>query len=93
MVIGDVDLKWVFRQKRPYLICLLRLIVFPLIAVVAFAGLERSGIHPDAEYILMIVLIYGKDSRYASVINVMSVIFCIITMPVMVLSYEMLIAL
>ena len=78
MVIGDVDLKW-------------------------------SGIHPDAEYILMIVLIatsapaaamitqlaqiYGKDSRYASVINVMSVIFCIITMPVMVLSYEMLIAL
>lgn len=109
MVIGDVDLKWVFHQKRPYLICLLRLIVFPLIAVVAFAGLERSGIHPDAEYILMIVLIatsapaaamitqlaqiYGKDSRYASVINVMSVIFCIITMPVMVLSYEMLIAL
>lgn len=109
MVIGDVDLKWVFRQKRPYLICLLRLIVFPLIAVVAFAGLERSGIHPDAEYILMIVLIatsapaaamitqlaqiYGKDSRYASVINVMTVIFCIITMPVMVLSYEMLIAL
>ena len=109
MVIGDVDLKWVFRQKRPYLICLLRLIVFPLIAVVAFAGLERSGIHTDAEYILMIVLIatsapaaamitqlaqiYGKDSRYASVINVMSVIFCIITMPVMVLSYEMLIAL
>ena len=102
MVIG-------IRQKRPYLICLLRLIVFPLIAVVAFAGLERSGIHPDAEYILMIVLIatsapaaamitqlaqiYGKDSRYASVINVMSVIFCIITMPVMVLSYEMLIAL
>ena len=106
MVIGDVDLKWVFRQKRPYLICLLRLIVFPLIAVVAFAGLERSGIHPDAEYILMIATsapaaamitqlaqIYGKDSRYASVINVMSVIFCIITMPVMVLSYEMLIAL
>ena len=109
MVIGDVDLKWVFRQKRPYLICLLRLIVFPLIAVVAFAGLERSGIHPDAEYILMIVLIatsapaaamitqlaqmYGKDSRYASGINVRSVIFCIITMPVMVLSYEMLIAL
>ena len=109
MVIGDVDLKWVFRQKRPYLICLIRLIVFPVIAAFAFAGLERTGIHPDAEYILMIVLIataapqtamvtqltqiYGKDSRYASVINVMSVIFCIITMPLMVLIYEMLIGL
>ena len=43
--------------------------------------------------ITQLAQIYGKDSRYASVINVMSVIFCIITMPVMVLSYEMLIAL
>ena len=107
MIIGDVDLKWVFSQKRPYLICVIRLIVFPLIAAVAFAGLERMGIHKDAEYILMIVLIataapagamvtqisqiYKKDSKYASVINVMSVVFCIITMPAMVLLYEMLI--
>ena len=107
MVIGDVDLRWVFRQKRPYLICMIRLILFPLIAAIAFAGLERTGLHPDAEYILMIVLIataapaaamvtqlaqiYEKDSRYASVINVMSVICCIITMPLMVLIYEMLI--
>ena len=107
MVIGDVDLRWVFRQKRPYLICMIRLILFPLIAAIVFAGLERTGLHPDAEYILMIVLIataapaaamvtqlaqiYEKDSRYASVINVMSVICCIITMPLMVLIYEMLI--
>lgn len=107
MVIGDVDLKWVFGQKRPYLICLIRLIVFPVIAAVSFAGLERMGIHKDAEYILMIVLIataapvaamvtqlsqiYKKDSKYASVINVMSVVFCIVTMPVMVLLYEMMI--
>ena len=107
MVIGDVDLRWVFRQKRPYLICMIRLILFPLIAAIAFAGMERTGLHPDAEYILMIVLIataapaaamvtqlaqiYEKDSRYASVINVMSVICCIITMPLMVLIYEMLI--
>ena len=107
MVIGDVDLRWVFRQKRPYLICMIRLILFPLIAAIAFAVLERTGLHPDAEYILMIVLIataapaaamvtqlaqiYEKDSRYASVINVMSVIFCIVTMPLMVLIYEMLI--
>ena len=107
MVSGDVDLRGVFRQKRPYLICMIRLILFPLIAAIAFAGLERTGLHPDAEYILMIVLIataapaaamvtqlaqiYEKDSRYASVINVMSVICCIITMPLMVLIYEILI--
>lgn len=105
MVIGNVDLLWVFRQKRPYLICFLRLIAFPVIAVLAFILVGRMGIHPEAEYILLIVLlataapvatmvtqvaqIYDKDSRYASVINVMSVIFCIITMPMMILFFEL----
>ncbi len=105
MVIGNVDLLWIFRQKRPYLICFLRLIAFPATAVVAFGLIGRMGIHEDAEYILMTVLlassaptatmvtqlaqIYDKDSKYASVINVMSVVFCIITMPVMVLLYEL----
>ena len=105
MVIGDVDLLWVFRQKRPYLICFLRLVVFPVIAAAAFVIVGHMGIHPEAEYILLIVLlataapgatmitqlaqIYDKDSRYASVINVMSVIFCIFTMPLMTLFYEM----
>ncbi len=104
MVIGNVDLLWIFRQKRPYLICFLRLIAFPLTAVIAFGFLGCIGVHEDAEYILMIVLlavsapaatmvtqlaqIYDKDSGYASVINVMSVVFCIITMPLMVLLYE-----
>lgn len=106
MVIGDVNLLWVFRQKRPYLICLLRLIVFPLIATVSFAFLGHLGLHNDAEYIFMVVLlataapsaamvtqlaqIYNKDAQYASVINVMSVIFCIITMPLITLLYEFL---
>lgn len=105
MAIGNVDLKWVFKQKRPYLICFFRLILYPLLGVAGFGLLGRAGIHSDAEYILMIVLLataapaaamvtqlaqlYDKDVKYASVINVMSVIFCIITMPVMVMLYEM----
>lgn len=105
MVIGDVNLGWVFTQKRPYLICFIRLIFYPLLAVVSFGLLGRMGIHVDAEYILMIVLlatsapaaamvtqlaqIHEKDVKYASVINVMSVIFCIFTMPAMVMLYEM----
>lgn len=104
MVIGNVNLLWVFRQKRPYLICFLRLIAFPAVAVLVFIIVGRMGIHPEAEYILLIVLlaaaapaatmvtqvaqIYDKDSRYASVINVMSVIFCIITMPLMAAFFE-----
>lgn len=106
MIIGDVNLLWVFKQKRPYLICFIRLILIPVVASVAFAAIGHMGIHPDVEYILLIVLlgtiapsativtqlaqIYNKDVRYASVINVMSVIFCIVTVPIMVMLFEFL---
>ena len=107
MIIGNVNLGWVFRQKRPYLICFIRLVLFPVITILIFALSGAERLHPDAEYILMVVLlatsapvavmvtqlsqIHGKDARYASVINVMSVLFCIVTMPLMVLLYEALI--
>lgn len=104
MLIGNMDLKWVFSRKRPYLISALRLVIFPVIIAVLFAFVVRLGIHPDARYILLVSLLaacapvavmvtqltqlYDGDARYASVINVMSVIFCIITMPLIVLLYE-----
>lgn len=104
MVIGNVDILWVFRQKRVYLICFIRLIVYPLIATFSFVALGHMGLHRDAEYILLVVLwatiapaaamitqiaqIYNRDAKYASVINVMSVIFCIATMPLITLLYE-----
>ena len=107
MIIGNVDLGWVFRQKRPYFICFIRLVFFPVIAILIFTFSGAVSLHQDAEYILMVVLlatsapaavmvtqlaqIHGRDARYASVINVMSVIFCIVTMPLMVLLYEALI--
>ena len=107
MVIGDVDLKWVFRQKRPYLICLIVWLLIPMTFAVALGLAGRMHSRALREYILMIVLIamaapvaamitqlaqvYDQDVRYASVINVMSVIFCIITMPLTILLYEMII--
>lgn len=106
MIIGKVKLGQVFRKKRPYLICFLRLIVVPILAAAVFAWVGRTGIHKDAEYILMVSLIatsapaaamitqlsqiYHNDEQYASVINVMSVLFCIITMPAVVMLYEFL---
>ena len=68
-----------------------------------FAMIVRMGIHRQAKDILLVVFlaaaapaaamvtqlaqIYDRDSKYASVINVMSVIFCIVTMPLMVMLY------
>lgn len=104
MVIGNMDLKWVFTRKRPYFVCFIRLVVYPVVIAVIFALIARLGIHKDAKQILLVVFlasaapaaamvtqlaqIYDADSKYASVINVMSVIFCIITMPLTVMLYE-----
>ena len=104
MLIGNMDLRWVFTRRRPYLISAFRLVIFPVIVAVLFAFVVRTGIHADAENILLVSLlaasapaavmvtqitqIYDGDARYASVINVMSVIFCIISMPLIVLLYE-----
>ena len=106
MVIGNMDLKWVFTRKRPYFVCFIRLILFPAVAAVIFAVIARMGIHKDAKQILLVVFlassstaaamvtqlaqIYDADAKYASVINLMSIIFCIITMPLMVMLYDML---
>ena len=106
MVIGNMDLKWVFTRKRPYFVCFIRLILFPAVTAVIFAVIARMGIHTDAKQILLVVFlassstaaamvtqlaqIYDADAKYASVINVMSIIFCIITMPLMVMLYDML---
>lgn len=107
MTIGNMNLGWVFTRKRPYFICFIRLVLYPVIAALVFAMAARMGIHKDAEYIMLVVLlataapaaamvtqmaqIYDRDAKYASVINVMSIVFCIITMPLMVMLYEMLV--
>lgn len=104
MLIGNVDLKWVFRQKRVYFVCLFRLIVLPVISVLLIKISGASRFHPEAGTILLIVLlagassvaamvtqlaqVFGGDAKYASVINVMSVIFCVVTMPFIVLLYD-----
>ncbi len=104
MVIGNMDLKWVFSRKRPYFVCFIRLLVYPAVTAVIFSALAGLGIHREAKDILLVVFlatsapaaamvtqlaqIYDRDSKYASVINVMSIIFCIVTMPLMVMLYE-----
>ena len=104
MVIGNMDLKWVFSRKRPYFVCFIRLLVYPAVTAVIFSLIAKMGVHADAKGILLVVFlatsapaaamvtqlaqIYDRDAKYASVINVMSIIFCIVTMPLMVMLYD-----
>lgn len=97
MLIGNQDLKKMFAMKKLYVISFYRLLAIPLVTVVVFAGLSKVIPHTEIYNILLIVLwsacapvgamvtqlsqIYGLDSEYAGKINLLSILFCIITMP------------
>ena len=106
MLIGNMNFRDVFKEKRTYMICLMRLIVFPLIIVLALKLSGLTSLTADASQIFLITVLaasapaaatitqfaqlYNKHPGYASVMNVMSVIFSIVTMPLRVMIYQML---
>lgn len=107
MLIGNMNFRNIFSDKRTYLVCFLRLIILPLAVVFVLALSGLAMLHKDASQIFIITIlaasapvaatitqfaqIYNKHPGYAGVINVMSVIFCIITMPLMIMIYQLLI--
>ena len=105
MSLGNMDIKSVFLDKRTYLISALRLVVYPMVMIVVFNLIGIKNFHAQAQQILLITTlaasapaastitqfaqIYNKHPGYASIMNVMTVIFCIITMPLMIYFYQL----
>ena len=105
MLIGGMDLKKIFLRRRIWLITVLRLIAVPLLTLVLvkFSGitlLMQGGkdvllvtylatITPSASSVTSMSQVYGGDADYASAINVLTTLGCIITMPLMVALYSM----
>ena len=105
MLIAGCTFKQVVSNKRIYLVITMRMIVCPLIAmcILKFSGM--ANLVPDGKMILLVSLIasvaptastitnmaqiYGRDSVYASSINVVTTLMCIITMPLMVFLYQL----
>jgi malate permease and related proteins len=104
MLIGNMSLKQIFEYKRIYLITFLKMIVCPaaILLMLKFGGM--ASLLPNARMILLISLlaviapsastvtqmaqVYGKNGEYASVINVVTTIVCIATMPIIVWLYQ-----
>ncbi len=107
MLFAGMNLKQIFANKRVYFITFLRLIAVPLIALVLIKLSNLASFSADGNKIMLIVFlaiitpsastvtqmcqVYGNDSRYASAINVMTTLLSIITMPVMVMLFQMII--
>ena len=103
MIIGGMDLKEFLAYRRVWLISALRLVIVPLIMLVIlkFSGLANlieggrevlfisflATMSPTASFITQLSILFGQDDRYAGVINLVTTLLCIITMPLMSMLY------
>ncbi len=109
MIIGNADLKAVFGNKRAWLICLGRLVVYPLVVMVVLRVCGVLNIHPNASRIMLIVVLTAgapaavmvtqfsqlyrsvEETEFASVVNILSTVLCLGTMPCIAYLYQKLI--
>lgn len=105
MLFAGMNLKQIFANKRVYFISFLRLIAMPLFSLILLKISHLASLSADGNQIMLIVFlavitpsastvtqmcqVYGNDSRYASAINVVTTLFSIITMPLMVMLFQM----
>lgn len=105
MLIGGMDLKKVFTYRRVWLTASLRLLVFPFVALLVLKFSPLAALLPDGRTILMITMlaaaapsaatvtqmaqVYDHDADYASACSVVTTLLCAVTMPVMLLLYQM----
>ena len=103
MVLAQVDLRRVILNHRALLVNFLRLIVCPLLTLLVIwaCGITRSqpwtapilmitmlaASAPTASSISQFAVLYDNEREQASIVNLMSVILCIVTMPLINLLY------
>ena len=104
MLLGNMRPRAIFGDGRAWLVVALRLVGLPLLTVLllALTGVER--LHPAGHSIVLVVLmsaissaastitqfaqLYDRQAAHAGVINVLSVLLCIVTMPLMLALYD-----
>jgi hypothetical protein len=105
MLIGGMDLKKVVTYRRVWFVAALRLLAFPVIALLflKFSPLQAmlsngkmilgitmlAASAPCAATVMQMSQAYGKDAEYASACNVVTTLLCAVTMPVMMYFYQM----
>lgn len=104
MLMADVRLRTIFISKRIYLISFMRMIVYPTVILIFFKLTDLisyvndgytillisflATMTPSASTVTQMAQVYNNDSEYSNMINVFTVLVCIITMPLMVMLYE-----
>ena len=105
MVVGGMTVRGMFANRRVFGVIFFRMILASGLAVFAAALAARTlpvdrnivmivllaAIAPSASNINQVAILYNKDAQYASAINVLTTLSCIVTIPLWVMLYEALI--
>ena len=103
MLAASVDFKKMLKIKRLYLVMIARLVICPVIIMFLLKGISLilsipdiknimlisylASITPAASTVMQFSQIYGKDSYYATAINAITTVGCVISMPLLVLFF------
>lgn len=105
MILGGMKLKDILAFKRLPIPVLLRMVAFPLVIVAIYRFTPLATLAPNGHTVLMISLlaaagpsassitqmaqIYLRDAEYTGAINVVTILLCVVTIPLMVFLYEL----
>ena len=89
MAIAEVPLKSIFTKKRNYLSVALRLLLYPVLGLLLMK-VYLACVTPACASVTSMAQLYDKDAAYASSLYVLTTLLSIVTMPVMVYLYEIL---
>ena len=106
MAIAEVPLKSIFTKRRNYLSVAFRLLLYPVLGlflmkvIQIIVNLENSSqilltvylacVTPACASVTSMAQLYDKDAAYASSLYVLTTLLSIVTMPMMVYLYEIL---
>lgn len=107
MLFAGMNLKKIFTNKRVYFVSFLRLVIVPVIALILIKCSQLSTFSSNGNKLMLIVFlaiitpsastvtqmcqVYGNDSQYASAINVVTTLFAIVSMPAMVILFQIIV--
>lgn len=106
MLLACANLRDVLCNRKVYMICAWRMLLVPLLIVLLFCLTNAASIMPEMDMVLTVLVItcaapiasavvqfaeiYRSEVEFASVTNIASVLFSIVTMPAVVACYQLL---
>ena len=104
MVLGGMKVQNFFSNNRIWGVICMRLIICPLVILLIMSVLPVESFVPGGDTVMLVsflaacapcaatinqfAILYSKNAEYASAINILSTLLCILTMPIMVYLFQ-----